>query len=123
MRLCFECFAVRLLCNKDLFQHSAYRAMLPMVCFSENESWKNIYIAVISSVIVILYEINLSVWFYFACQVASVLQKMKQQTQELFERRRPVLISALRDFGDFYMELKWEFHSWGELFCEILLFT
>lgn len=30
------------------------------------------------------------------------------------EERRPNLVAALRQMGDFYMELKWDFQSWGE---------
>ena len=30
------------------------------------------------------------------------------------EERRPNLVSALRQMGDFYMELKWDFQSWGK---------
>jgi len=34
------------------------------------------------------------------------------------EERRPNLVSALNQMGDFYMELKWDFQSWGEhYFC------
>ena len=30
------------------------------------------------------------------------------------ETRRPDLVRALSQMGDFYMELKWDFQSWGE---------
>lgn len=30
------------------------------------------------------------------------------------EERRPNLVEALRQMGDFYMELKWDFQSWGK---------
>lgn len=29
------------------------------------------------------------------------------------EERRPNLVEALNKINDFYMELKWDFHSWG----------
>ena len=45
--------------------------------------------------------------------VLSVLRKLKQQAREALEERRPSLIEALKDIGDFYLELKWDFHSWG----------
>ena len=51
--------------------------------------------------------------------VLSVLRKLKQQAREALEERRPTLIQALRDIGDFYLELKWDFHSWG--MCQLAL--
>ena len=30
------------------------------------------------------------------------------------ETRRPDLVKALAQMGDFYMELKWDFQSWGK---------
>jgi hypothetical protein len=30
------------------------------------------------------------------------------------EERRPNLVEAFRRMGDFYMELKWDFQSWGK---------
>ena len=36
------------------------------------------------------------------------------QSRDLLEDRRPALISALREIDDFYLELKWDFQSWGE---------
>lgn len=29
------------------------------------------------------------------------------------EERRPNLVATLHEMGDFYMELKWDFQSWG----------
>jgi len=37
---------------------------------------------------------------------------MKKQSRETLEQRRPELIQGLENFGDFYLELKWDFHSW-----------
>ena len=50
--------------------------------------------------------------------VTSLLRKLKQQSRETLESRRPALIQALKELGDFYLELKWDFHSWGKC-CEI----
>lgn len=36
------------------------------------------------------------------------------------EHRRPNLVKALRQMGDFYMELKWDFQSWVPLVSRIL---
>jgi len=41
---------------------------------------------------------------------------LKQQAREQMEERRPNLVAALHQMGDFYMELKWDFQSWGEFF-------
>lgn len=45
--------------------------------------------------------------------VSSLVRKLKQQAREQMEGRRPHLVAALRSMGDFYMELKWDFQSWG----------
>ena len=31
----------------------------------------------------------------------------------VLQSRRPALIQALKELGDFYLKLKWDFHSWG----------
>lgn len=41
---------------------------------------------------------------------------MKQQAREQIEDRRPNLVSALTQVGDFYMQIKWDFQSWGEYY-------
>lgn len=46
--------------------------------------------------------------------VSSLLQKLKQQAKEQMEQRRPNLVKALKQMGDFYMEFKWDFQSWGK---------
>jgi hypothetical protein len=43
------------------------------------------------------------------------LRKLKQQSKEQLEERRPKLIQALKQMGDFYLQLKWDFQSWGML--------
>lgn len=55
--------------------------------------------------------------YFFPPAVLSVLRKLKQQAREALEERRPSLIQALKDIGDFYLELKWDFHSWGTCTC------
>lgn len=45
--------------------------------------------------------------------VTSLLKKMKHQAREQIEDRRPNLVSALKQVGDFYMQIKWDFQSWG----------
>lgn len=49
----------------------------------------------------------------FPSTVSVLLRKLKQQSREHMETRRPDLVRALSQMGDFYMELKWDFQSWG----------
>lgn len=37
------------------------------------------------------------------------------------EGRRPNLVKALSKINDFYMELKWDFQSWGLYFFILLV--
>lgn len=53
--------------------------------------------------------------------VSSLVRKLKQQAREQMEERRPNLVSALNRMGDFYMELKWDFQSWGEHYLCMLI--
>ena len=46
--------------------------------------------------------------------VSSLLRKLKNQSREQMDRRRPALVSALHQIPDFYMEIKWDFQTWGE---------
>lgn len=48
------------------------------------------------------------------------MRKVKQQAREQMEERRPNLVKALNQMGDFYMELKWDFQSWVPLVSRIL---
>ena len=61
-------------------------------------------------------KVSLSViyWIVLHPLVTSLLRKLKQQSREALESRRPALIQALKELGDFYLELKWDFHSWGK---------
>ncbi|XP_023240014.1 ankyrin repeat domain-containing protein 13C-like [Centruroides sculpturatus] len=52
--------------------------------------------------------------------IASLLRKLKSQSREAMELRRPDLIRALNQMGDFFMELKWDFQSWVPLVSRIL---
>ncbi|CAF4780679.1 unnamed protein product [Pieris macdunnoughi] len=52
--------------------------------------------------------------------ISSLVRKLKQQAREQMELRRPDLIRALEQIQDFYMELKWDFHSWVPLVSRIL---
>ncbi|XP_053395470.1 ankyrin repeat domain-containing protein 13C-like [Mercenaria mercenaria] len=52
--------------------------------------------------------------------ICTLLKKLKQQSREALDERRPALIQALEDIGDFYLELKWDFHSWVPLVSRIL---
>lgn len=46
--------------------------------------------------------------------ISSLVRKLKQQARDQMEERRPNLVKALNQIGDFYMELKWDFQSWGK---------
>lgn len=53
--------------------------------------------------------------------VSSLVRKLKQQAREQMEERRPNLVAALHQMGDFYMELKWDFQSWGKSLASFYL--
>uniref|UniRef100_A0A7N6FBN9 Ankyrin repeat domain-containing protein n=1 Tax=Anabas testudineus TaxID=64144 RepID=A0A7N6FBN9_ANATE len=46
--------------------------------------------------------------------ITALLRKLKQQSRESVEDKRPKLLKALKELGDFYLELHWDFQSWGE---------
>jgi len=52
--------------------------------------------------------------------IMTMLKAMKQQSHEMLEKRRPTLIKGLENIDDFYLELKWDFHSWVPLVSRIL---
>lgn len=52
--------------------------------------------------------------------ITSVLRALKAQTRKQMQERRGNLIEALNQIGNFYMELKWDFHSWVPLVSRIL---
>ncbi|KAB7503248.1 Ankyrin repeat domain-containing protein 13C, partial [Armadillidium nasatum] len=49
-----------------------------------------------------------------------LFEKLKAQSREQMEDRRPDMIKALEQMGDFYMELKWDFQSWVPLVSRML---
>ncbi len=40
---------------------------------------------------------------------------MKQQAREELHARKPHLVQMLKNMQDFYLEIKWDFHSWSRL--------
>ncbi|KAF4797649.1 Ankyrin repeat domain-containing protein 13C [Turdus rufiventris] len=55
-----------------------------------------------------------------SCAVSALLRKLKQQSRESVEEKRPRLLKALKELGDFYLELHWDFQSWVPLLSRIL---
>ncbi|XP_010869724.1 ankyrin repeat domain-containing protein 13C [Esox lucius] len=52
--------------------------------------------------------------------ITALLRKLKQQSRESVEDKRPKLLNALKELGDFYLELHWDFQSWVPLLSRIL---
>ncbi|CDQ63461.1 unnamed protein product [Oncorhynchus mykiss] len=52
--------------------------------------------------------------------VTAILRKLKQQSRESVADKRPKLLRALKELGDFYFELHWDFQSWVPLLSRIL---
>ncbi|KAG9274605.1 ankyrin repeat domain-containing protein 13C [Astyanax mexicanus] len=52
--------------------------------------------------------------------ITALLRKLKQQSRENVENKRPRLLKALWELGDFYLELHWDFQSWVPLLSRIL---
>uniref|UniRef100_A0AAX7TIV6 Ankyrin repeat domain-containing protein n=1 Tax=Astatotilapia calliptera TaxID=8154 RepID=A0AAX7TIV6_ASTCA len=52
--------------------------------------------------------------------ITAILRKLKQQSRESVEDKRPKLLKALRELGDFYLELHWDFQSWVPLLSRML---
>ncbi|XP_033097041.1 ankyrin repeat domain-containing protein 13C-like [Anneissia japonica] len=52
--------------------------------------------------------------------IKCLLRKLKSQSREMLEGKRPELIEALGELADFYLELKWDFQSWVPLVSRIL---
>uniref|UniRef100_A0A3P8N832 Ankyrin repeat domain-containing protein n=1 Tax=Astatotilapia calliptera TaxID=8154 RepID=A0A3P8N832_ASTCA len=52
--------------------------------------------------------------------ITALLRKLKQQSRESVEDKRPKLLKALKELGDFYLELHWDFQSWVPLLSRIL---
>ncbi|XP_029551749.1 ankyrin repeat domain-containing protein 13C-A isoform X2 [Salmo trutta] len=53
-------------------------------------------------------------------KVTALLRKLKQQSRESVADKRPKLLNALKELGDFYLELHWDFQSWVPLLSRIL---
>lgn len=52
--------------------------------------------------------------------ITCLLRKLKRQSREAMEFRRPDLVQALTLMGDFTMTLKWDFQCWVPLITRIL---
>ncbi|VDO30567.1 unnamed protein product [Brugia timori] len=52
--------------------------------------------------------------------ITAMLRKLKAQSRENMAARKPHLLKMLSEFGDFYMELRWDFQSWLPLLTKIL---
>lgn len=52
--------------------------------------------------------------------ITCLLRKLKRQSREAMELRRPDLVQALQQMGDFTMTLKWDFQCWVPLITRIL---
>ncbi|XP_055796624.1 ankyrin repeat domain-containing protein 13C-B-like isoform X3 [Salvelinus fontinalis] len=52
--------------------------------------------------------------------ITALLRKLKQQSRESVADKRPKLLNALKELGDFYLELHWDFQSWVPLLSRIL---
>lgn len=52
--------------------------------------------------------------------IKALLHHLKLQSRQSMDDKRPFHIQALRNLGDFYLELQWDFHSWVPLVSRIL---
>ncbi|CAN0220360.1 unnamed protein product [Lampetra planeri] len=52
--------------------------------------------------------------------IASLVRKYKMQSRESAEIRRPRLLKAMQELGDFYLEVHWDFQSWVPLVSRML---
>ncbi|XP_076829117.1 ankyrin repeat domain-containing protein 13C-like [Brachyhypopomus gauderio] len=52
--------------------------------------------------------------------ITTLLRTLKQQCRESVESKRPKLVQALWELGDFYLELHWDFQSWVPLLSGFL---
>lgn len=52
--------------------------------------------------------------------IALLLRKLKTQSKEQMKARKPEMIAALKNLGDYIIDLKWDFTSWVPLVSKIL---
>ncbi|VDK44507.1 unnamed protein product [Anisakis simplex] len=52
--------------------------------------------------------------------ITTMLRKLKAQSRESMTARKPHLLKMLSELGDFYLELRWDFHSWIPLLSRML---
>jgi hypothetical protein len=52
--------------------------------------------------------------------IASLVQKLRYQARELVESKRSGIVSVLKQLPNFYLEMKWDFHSWIPLVSRML---
>ncbi|MFH4978411.1 hypothetical protein AB6A40_005120 [Gnathostoma spinigerum] len=52
--------------------------------------------------------------------ITSMLRKLKSQAREDMLARKPHLLKVLADFGDFELDVRWDFHSWIPLLSKML---
>jgi len=51
--------------------------------------------------------------------VKDILLAFRRRINTEYQRRIPILLTLLKEIPDFYMELKWEFHSWVPLLSRL----
>ena len=52
--------------------------------------------------------------------ISNLLRKLKSQSKEQLKARKPAMIEALKNLGDYVVELKWDFTSWLPLVSKML---
>ncbi len=52
--------------------------------------------------------------------IANLLRKLKLQSKEQLKERKPGMIKALKQLGDYVVDLRWDFTSWIPLVSRML---